>query len=80
MKQIALSLPLNQLYIDLTEDEKISNDSDSSAQNVIELLKSILSTNPEIDKVAYLDTLKVIEPFCNYTEEIEKAIKKGEIL
>ena len=80
LKQIALSLPLNQLYIDLTEDEKISNDSDSSAQNVIELLKSILSTNPEIDKVAYLDTLKVIEPFCNYTEEIEKAIKKGEIL
>lgn len=80
LKQIALSLPLNQLYVDLTEDEKVSNDSGSSAQNVIELLKSILSTNSDIDKSEYLETLKLIEPFCNYTEEIEMAIKKGELL
>lgn len=79
LKQIALSLPLNQLYIDLTEDEKIYNDSDANAKNIIDLLKSILSTTPDADRKSYLETLKSIEPFCNFAEEIDKAIKKGEI-
>ena len=79
LKQIALSLPLNQLYIDLTEDEKISNDSDANAKNIIDLLKSILSSIPDVDRKSYLETLKSIEPFCNFAEEIDKAIKKGEI-
>lgn len=79
LKQIALSLPLNQLYIDLTEDEKIYNDSDANAKNIIDLLKSILSATPDADRKSYLETLKSIEPFCNFAEEIDKAIKKGEI-
>ena len=79
LKQIALSLPLNQLYIDLTEDEKISNDSDANAKNIIDLLKSILPATPDADRKSYLETLKSIEPFCNFAEEIDKAIKKGEI-
>ena len=80
LKQIALALPLNQLYIDLTNDEKISNDSDSNVKDVIELLKKILNANPDIDKCDYIETLKTIEPFCNYEDEIDKAIKRGEIL
>ena len=64
----------------MTNDEKISNDSDSNVKDVIELLKKILNANPDIDKCDYIETLKTIEPFCNYEDEIDKAIKRGEIL
>lgn len=79
LKQIALALPLNQLYVDLTSDEKITNDSEFNSNSIIELLNSILSADQDIDKKSYLEVLKLAEPFCNYRDEIEKAVKSGEL-
>ena len=45
----------------------------------MQMQKSTLSTTPDADRKYYLETLKSIEPFCNFAEEIDKAIKKGEI-
>lgn len=78
LKQIAMSLPLNSLFIDLTNDEKFSNDTDDAAENVVELLKSIVSTEQDESKrEAMINALLITEPFCTYTEEIKNARERG---
>ena len=79
LQQISMSLPLNSLYIDLTNDEKMANDSDSAADEIIKLLKSIVITESDIDaRKGLIDALKATEPFCSYTEEIDIAYSRGE--
>ena len=77
-KQISYSLPLNSLYIDLTNDEKIKNDSDDSINDVVALMKTIVSSSPVSVRQQLIESLLMTEPFCNYTEEIEAAQKKGD--
>ncbi len=77
-KQISYSLPLNSLYIDLTNDEKIKNDSDDSMGDVIALLKTIVNASPKDLRLKLVDSLMFTEPFCNYMEDIEVAKKRGE--
>ena len=78
LKQISFSLPLNSLYIDLTNDEKIKNDSDDSVNDVVTLMKTIVSSSPANVRPQLIESLMMTEPFCNYTEEIEAAKKKGD--
>ena len=77
LKQISMSIPLNSLYIDLTNDEKIANDSDEESNNVIELFKSIINNSSSEQRQVLMESLKATEPFCNYLEEIENAQKRG---
>lgn len=78
--QIQGSLPLNHLYIDLTNDEKIANESSISDENILKLLKSSLDEMDSLNKrVALLEILKKAEPFCEYIEVIDKAIELGEL-
>lgn len=78
LKQIGLSIPLNSLYIDLTNDEKLKNDTDAAEKDVLDLLRSILTTfQTADDKYAMIETLKLSEPFCSYQDEIDLAKKKG---
>ncbi len=80
LKQISISLPINSLYIDLTNDEKMDNDNDKKSSEIIELLKGVLDAYIGRDKNAFLTTLLLTEPFCNYSEDIETSLKRGEIL
>lgn len=80
LKQIGMSLPINSLYIDLTNDEKMDNDSDSKSAEVIALLKDVINSFTGVDKTTFLEALLLTEPFCNYIHEIEVAKKRGEIL
>lgn len=77
LKQISLSLPLNSLYIDLTNDEKIANDSDEAFSDIVGVIKTILGNTPPELRSGLLSSLTSTEPFCNYIEEIEKAKKRG---
>lgn len=77
LKQISMSIPLNSLYIDLTNDEKIINDSDEESKNIIELFKSIISSSSSEYRQVLMESLKATEPFCNYLEEIEDAQERG---
>ena len=77
-KQISYSLPLNSLYIDLTNDEKIKNDSDDSIHDVVALMKTIISSSPEAVRSQLIESLLMTEPFCNFREEIEAAKEKGD--
>lgn len=79
--QIEGTIPLNQLYIDLTNDEKINNDTCIDETMVMEIIKSILDDCKSADtKVAMLENLKITDPFCDYLEIIDKAIEKGELI
>ncbi len=77
-KQISYSLPLNSLFIDLTNDEKIKNDSDDSIKDIVELMKTIVSSSPVTVRPQLIESLMTTEPFCNYTEEIEAAKERGD--
>lgn len=77
MKQIEENIPLNSLYLDLTNDEKIENDKEISSAEVITMLREILKATESSLHSDMVDRLKKTEPFCNYTEEIDKALKEG---
>jgi len=79
LKQISMSLPLNSLYIDLTNDEKLANDSDTASQEIITLVKTIVVQQQTIaDRYAMIESLKLAEPFCAYIEDIDQAKERGD--
>lgn len=79
LKQISMSLPLNSLYIDLTNDEKLANDSDTATQDIIALVKTIVLQQSNVaDRYAMIESLKLAEPFCAYVEDIEQAKERGD--
>ena len=79
LKQISMSLPLNSLYVDLTNDEKLANDSDTATQDIITLVKTIVTQQSNVaDRYAMIESLKLAEPFCAYVEDIEQAKERGD--
>ncbi|HQM01827.1 MAG TPA: ATP-binding protein [Ruminococcus flavefaciens] len=76
LRSIESSLPLNQLYIDLNNDEQIKNDQGLSEKEIIQMLRDILAVQSSLDaKKRLLEMLEVIEPYINYPNAL-KAIKK----
>lgn len=79
LQQIGYTLPLNSLYLDLTNDEKIENDSEKDTKQIISMVKAILSVRDENTSVdELLENLKLAEPFCSYTDEIDEAKARGD--
>ena len=79
LQQIGYTLPLNSLYLDLTNDEKIENDSEKDTKQIISMVKAILSVRDENTSVdEFLENLKLAEPFCSYTDEIDEAKARGD--
>ena len=78
--QIEGNLPLNSLYIDLTNDEKLENDTRLSRKVAIDLLKTIISvcTN-EKEKFEMVEGLKFTEPFSEFYEDICEALESGSL-
>lgn len=76
LQQIELGLPLNQLYVDLNNDEQITNDSTQSDTELRQSLKTMIEMCGNIqEKYELLDSLLCIEPYSIYPEVIE-AVKK----
>ena len=79
--QIESTIPLNQLYVDLTNDEKINNEVSIDEAKILELIKSLLDDCESSDiRNAMLDNLKITEPFCEYLDIIEQAIENGDLI
>lgn len=65
------NLPLNSLYIDLTNDEKFENETIVTKEKTLELLDGLLSIYPdEASKKVILDSIIFSEPFLEYSEFI----------
>lgn len=81
LKQIGLLLPLNSLYIDLTNDEKFVNDKEPDINDVVENVKSLLPSFSSIEeKVLFLEGLKNVDMFMDYCDGLIEKVKKGELL
>lgn len=72
--QIEGTIPLNQLYVDLTNDEKINNENYLDETMIMEIIKSILQDCKTSDaKATMIDNLKLTDPFCEYLDLIDQA-------
>ena len=72
---IESELPLNSLYLDLTNDEKIENEREMDINAVIKTAQNLLNTVSEKNKKELFEKLLKTEPFLNYKTELEKEIK-----
>lgn len=80
LKQIEGRLPLNSLYIDLTNDERVENDTKISEDKTIELLFQLISgCGNDIERGEMLERLRVTEPFTEFQEAIDIKIKGMEL-
>lgn len=77
LQQIERSLPLNQLYVDLNNDEQLSNDQEQDTSDIAGALYSMLEmqTTKE-EKLMILEAMSSIEPFSQYPETVEKVKKE----
>ncbi len=77
LTQIEKSIPLNQLYIDLNNDEHVEND---RTQEEVEIEKAIIDMLPQAfsdqEKIAFLDKLMDIPPYKDYQEVFDKVKKE----
>lgn len=79
LRQIELGIPLNALYLDLTNDEKIENDKNMQLAEVIHMAKQILNSVDISKQEAMLETLITSEPFFEFSAGIQKAYKEGKL-
>lgn len=78
LKQIERSIPLNQLYVDLNNDEKIDNDAETEDPEIRAMLEQMLSAMPSsILRLEFLNRIEHTEPFCQHPDVIN-ALKKKE--
>lgn len=77
LKQIERSIPLNQLYLDLNNDEHIGNEADISGKEAKEMLEQLMASMPTREiKLEFLSRMESVEPFNAFPELIEQLRKR----
>ena len=77
LKNIERTIPLNQLYIDLNNDEKIENDSELEENEIRQTLRQMLLFIPgKAERKEFLQKLEHTEPFCCHSELVQKMLKE----
>lgn len=73
LQQIEMGLPLNQLYVDLNNDEQITNDNEQSDVEIEKSLQEIITMCADIqEKCNLLDSISSIEPYSVHHDIVEK--------
>lgn len=77
LQQIELGLPFNQLYVDLNNDEQITNDNEQSIVDVKKSLEAMITMCAEKqEKCDLLDAVVHIEPYSLYSDVVEELKKE----
>ena len=77
LKSVERGLPLNQLYVDLNNDEKIDNDVQAEENEIRSMLGQMLSAmSSSIVRNEFLSKIEHTEPFCNYPEIVKEFADK----
>lgn len=77
LKSVERGLPLNQLYVDLNNDEKIDNDVQAEESEIRSMLGQMLSAmSSSIVRKEFLSKIEHTEPFCNYHEIVKEFADK----
>ncbi|MGO4182188.1 ATP-binding protein [Paenibacillus sp. TAF43_2] len=76
--QIERGLPLNQLYVDLTSDERVLNEKEVSKADLMPLLKQLFTgCRSEQERKEMVRRLSITEPFDQYLEWLYEFIQEG---
>ena len=79
LQQIEKGLPLNQLYVDLNNDEQITNDNEQSDVEIVKSLQEMITMCADKqEKCNLLDAIACIDPYSSHLDIVEKL--KEEIL
>ncbi len=78
LKQVESSIPLNALYVDLSSDEKIDNETMNSINDVKGIMKTILSSTEPGLRNDVFETIILDEPFVQFDSDLRKALERGE--
>lgn len=79
LRYIERSIPLNQLYVDLNNDEKIENDAEIEEAEMRKTLEQMLSAmSSSILRMEMLEKLEHTEPFCMYPDVLHELKAKEE--
>ena len=73
LQQIEMGLPLNQLYVDLNNDEQITNDNEQSDVEIVKSLQEMITMCADKqEKCNLLDAIDCIEPYSAHHDIVEK--------
>lgn len=73
LKTIETSIPLNQLYVDLTSEKQVENETESNVHEVEIILNGLLGQmTTDTAKSELLERLAVSDPFVHYPDLIER--------
>ena len=78
LDNISKTLPISSIYLDLNQDHKINEVEKSDYDDVLQILKKLINSKKEI-RNQLIDSFKKTQPFCNYKNEIDESIRKGEL-
>ena len=79
LRRIEEGLPLNQLYVDLTGDEKIENDKELTINKILTEVKEFLGCYGNLDKSAIVGALVQSSPYNEFRDEIMDALSRGDL-
>jgi hypothetical protein len=78
LRQVETCLPLNQLYVDLNNDEQLTNDQEQSEKDIIKALRNMLTDQmSSVAKLEFLSAMESIEPFSQHPKAIAKLKKEA---
>lgn len=80
LRHIERGIPLNQLYVDLNNDEKIENDTAFEEAEIRKTLEQMLSSMPSSTlRFEFLSKIEHTEPFCTCPDVIKALRDKEEL-
>ena len=80
LKTIETGIPFNQLYVDLTSEKQIENETETSVQEMEIILKELITQMPtNIAKAELMERLAVTEPFIGFPQLIEQYKNGGSL-
>lgn len=77
LQQIEMGLPLNQLYVDLNNDEQITNDNEQSDVEILKSLQEMITMCADKqEKCNLLNAIACIEPYLAHLDIVERLKKE----
>ena len=77
LQQIEMGLPLNQLYVDLNNDEQITNDNEQSDVEILKSLQEMITMCADKqEKCNLLNAIASIEPYLAHLDIVERLKKE----
>jgi hypothetical protein len=73
LRAIETGIPLNQLYVDLTSEKPVENDTETSGKEIDAVIQGMLNQMPTAEvKAELLDKLAQSDPFVHFPEILER--------